>query len=123
MTLADANQRWLARLPLDSPSSRIDFALIHFLATNLHYPDSMLARDLAAGMPLVGSVPATGVLTKRARDPVLSTPEWLVGLEERNRAMVKRVTRASNHELARLSWGKSMREVRKGWLSPPCACH
>ena len=118
-TLAGANQRGLARLPQDSPSRRIDFALFHFLATNLCYPDLRLARDLSSGMPLVGSVPATGVFTKRAREPVLSTPDWLVGLEEHNRAMVERVSRASNPVISRLCWEKSTQEVWNGWLSPP----
>ena len=92
VTLAQANDRWVTHLPMDSPSRKVDFAMIHFLASNLRYPDAHLARDLSKGMPLVGAVPPTGVSPKRAREPVISVPQWKEGLVGRNRAMVHRVT-------------------------------
>ena len=101
-TLAESNTRWTNHLPADNPSRKIDFALIHFLVSNLRYPDASLAKDLTKGMPLVGEVPPTGVFSKRVREQVLSAPQWKEDLVERNKAMVHRVTHPSDRELARL---------------------
>ena len=119
MTLAQANDRWVTHLPVDSPSRKVDFALIHFLVSNLRYPDTTLAKDLSKGMPLVGAVPPTGVFSKRVREQTLTAPQWKEGLVERNREMVRRVTHPSDSALARLCWEKSLLEVEKGWLSEP----
>ena len=102
VTLKDANDKWTSRLPPGAPSSRIDFALVRFLVVNLKYPDASLAADLARGMQLVGEIPGTGVFAKRRRDPGVSLPEWRGGLEERNRAMLRRVTTARNARLTGL---------------------
>ena len=118
-TLRGANDRWIANLPADSPSRGVDFALVHFLTSNLKYPDTGLASDLTKGMPLVGNVPASGVFTSRVREPVSSIPRWNEGLEERNRATVRRVSHPTDKNLARLCWEKSLQEVEKGWLSKP----
>ena len=104
ITLKEANGRWLSSLPEGSPSSNVDFALIHFLVTNLKYPDTSLAEDLGRWMQLVGDVPPTGVFAKRARDPRVSVPEWRQGIEERNRAMIRRVAHSSNQHLTRACW-------------------
>ena len=118
-TLEPANQRYIAKLPRGSPSCGLNFALIHFLATNLKYPDSSLARDLLHGMPLIGQLPASGVFRKRNRDPAIFPEEWRGGLERRNRAVIERIPKCSDPELTRLCWEKSVQEASKGWLAEP----
>ena len=118
-TLGPANERWVAHLPTQSPSKRINFALIHFLTSNLRYPDAKLAVDLSWGMPLMGNVPATGVFPKRVREQAMPTDVWKDGLAQRNRDMIQRVTALADAELPRLCWEKTIEEVKKGWLTQP----
>ena len=51
--------------------------LLKQLLQEINWPDSSLADDLAAGMPLVGEVPTGGVFLKQAPKATLTVPELM----------------------------------------------
>ena len=58
---------WYECLPAGSPARNINLPLIHLISRTLGYPDIHFARDLALGMPIVGAIASSGVLTERER--------------------------------------------------------
>ena len=96
------NMKWRAKLPMGSPASRINFALIHFLCSRLDFAGKSIASDLAIGIPLAGDVPDAGVFRKRRRNATVTQEEWPQGLHRRNLDMPERVRKSDGAELTRL---------------------
>ena len=118
-TLEPQSASWRARLGVDHPSARMNLALIHFLCRHLDYPDRNLAKDLSCGMPLVGSVPATGVLRARLRPPRVGIDAWRASLPARNREIVARLVGTGATPMSKQCWGRTLEEARMGWVTTP----
>ena len=86
--LEERSRKWDACLPEGNPSKAIDFALFHFLCSQLGYPDKSLPGDLANGVPVVGEVPDSGVFRKLAQQDSAALPDWRDGLHARNHFVV-----------------------------------
>ena len=110
---------WYECLPAGSPARNINLPLIHLIPRTLGYPDDDFARDLALGMPIVGAIPNSNVLTERARGSTTTFEEWKKAIPSRNKEVVERAKKYQEHELASACWAKTLEEIKAGWASEP----
>ena len=110
---------WYERLPAGSPARNVNLPLIHLISCTVGYPDVNFARDLALGMPIVGTIPDSNVLTERARGITATFEEWKKGIPSRNKEVVERAKKYQEHELASARWAKTLGEIKAGWVSEP----
>ena len=59
--------KWKEKLPEGSPARQLNLPLIQLLCKTFEYPDVNLPRDLAWGMPIVGTIPEARALQARAQ--------------------------------------------------------
>ena len=118
-SLGRFKEPWYTCLPEGSPARRINLPLIHMISSTLGYADVHLARDLAAGMPIVGTIPKTNALKDRARGGVTTLGKWKEGIPGRNKVIVERAGKYQEHELAGACWGGTLAGIKAGWLSDP----
>ena len=118
-SLAPLRTRWAQALPEGSPARRLNLPLFHFITETLEYEDTTLVKELMRGMPIVGSVPSTNVLTERVRPAQSTQQEWRSNLPARNKEVWERTIRSQGPELANECWRKTLLDVEAGWASMP----
>ena len=125
-TMTDLSERlrplrgkWVAQLPPKSHAAGINFPLIKMLISSLEYEDRKLVDELFYGMPIVGHVKASGVITERERSASSSVENWRKSIPARNLADVERVKRTRGSDEADACWVKTLKEINQGWLTVP----
>ena len=111
--------KWKASLPEDSPVKNLNFPLIYYLADKLDFPDKVLVRELACGMPIAGTIPAVPTLTTRKRSAQCSMEDFKAGIPARNAANIERTRNDMGTRLGNCCYEKTMREVAAGWITTP----
>ena len=117
--LSPLRARWSYSFGCDSLADGIKLPLIQFAVSHFAYDDDVFAYDRARGMPIAGDVPACATLTHRARPAKESAAAWNANLVFRNRQILDRAIKSETGPLAQDCWGKTMQEVRNGWVDPP----
>ena len=76
--LEPARVAWRDSLPPNAPGRHLHLPLIHFLAKSLNLPVELFAKDLAAGMPIIGAFPPTPTpnFHSRACGASLTFEQW-----------------------------------------------
>ncbi len=78
---------------------------------NLGYADRHLIRDIAAGLPVVGSTPAIGAFPPKAR-PAQHTFEELMGqARKQQKASLRTMRSPGDWKLDEVMWGETMAKV------------
>ena len=103
-------EKWKGALPEGSPARQLNLPLIHILCKTLDYPDVHFTRDLALGMPIVGSIPSTQVLQPRERKATMEFDQWKEGMYERNKKVLERAKKYQEDELVSQCWDKTLGE-------------
>ena len=85
----------------------------------LNYADIDFVKDLSQGMPFAGAVSATPGLTARKKDAEMTYKERKEGIRATNLEILDRVRKSQAIELAEISWGATLEEVERGWITDP----
>ena len=117
--LTPLRSRWVAALPPDSPARNLNFPVMYFLPSHFAYDDKQFVKELAAGMPISGSIPASGVLRPRPTPAIVSLEQWRAPLVPRIRMILGRVLSTHNSLMATACWEHSLRELEKGRITTP----
>ena len=118
-SVAHLRERWASCLPAGSPARRLNLPVLHMLARVGGYPDTSVVDDIARGMPIAGTIPPSAALQPRDRPAATTVPQWRAGIPTRNAETINRVEKFRTTELGALCWGKTLREIKSGWLSDP----
>ena len=113
------SDRWILQLPPKSPADGINFPLIALIAPTLEYNDETLVGDWSLGMPIVGHVRASGVLTSRGKSASAPVEAWRKHIPPRNKMNAARVKSSRRTMEANECWERAMGEIQKGGFLPP----
>ena len=106
-------------LPVRTPERKLNIPLVMFLIKHLNYTDKQLPGDLVKGMAISGAIVHSPTLTKRETIPTTNMDRLKTNLVDRNRNILRHLTRTVKPILQHMCWEMSVLEYEKGWLSKP----
>ena len=115
--MASKRTTWAQRLPEGSPARSLNFPLIYLIVQTYDYEGALFARDLANGIPIVGHVPSSHVLTNRDRGANSSIGHRRNVIPMRHKLNVERAKRAHGTAAANERWGKTLTDFQRGWVT------
>ena len=112
-------QSWGNCLPESSAARNINLPLLHVLSRRFDYDDKDIVTDISNGMPIVGDMSTSPVLTHRGKAAAEPLEFWPKIIIPRNKLDIERVERFRSTELGEERWGKSTRAIAARWLPNP----
>ena len=119
ITLQPAQERIRGVLDTTAPAQALRIPLITFLVKKFKYPDTTLARDIARGMQITGTIAKSNSLATRITPSAKLFQHIRGGLAKRNRNILRAIRSTANRTLKQKCWEISWLEHTKGWLTKP----
>ena len=91
-------------------------ALFQRMLNDVGYPDKDLVKDIAAGLPLSGYMPVSGVFPRKTRRPTVSKMTLKKLAKAFNQASYQALQRRQDEELEEQAWEETQAELDKGWV-------
>ena len=94
-------------------------ALLKSIILDEHYPDEMLADDVARGFDLVGKIPASGTLPQKFSPSSLTIADLHSAAPSARKALKMMTRSCGDHNMDLQLWEKTQVELEKGWIVGP----
>ena len=89
------------------------------LLDSIKYADVDLIKHVSEGFKLVGRAPVSGVFLDDPVDPAITMDQFVVDLDMRNHAALRRVSSCGDHGVDVRLFESTMLEIDRGWLAGP----